>query len=76
MHTMSNLHLVIFFLGASQGLFLAVLLFQKRDNRHANRFLVLLMLCYSLYLLRYALHEINILSISSNRADNFHFSRL
>ena len=55
---------IIFIVGAVQGFFLSVLLFQKKGNRLANRMLAVLVLLYSLYLaepaiLRFALNKIS-----------------
>ncbi|MBN2092659.1 helix-turn-helix transcriptional regulator [candidate division KSB1 bacterium] len=45
-----NLALVILLLGATQGIFLALLLFNKPGNKSANRLLALLLISYSAFL--------------------------
>ncbi len=52
----------ILVLGAMQGLFLTLLLFERKSNRTANRILALLMLFYSLYIAESALEEMGIFS--------------
>lgn len=41
---------LVFLLGAAQGIFLALLLFNKSGNKIANRFLALLMIAYSAFI--------------------------
>ncbi len=50
-----NLVTLIFLLGATQGVFLAVLLFNKPGNKTANRLLALLMIAYSAFIAEAAL---------------------
>jgi AraC-like DNA-binding protein len=50
-----NLVTLTFLLGATQGVFLAVLLFNKPGNRTANRLLALLMIAYSAFIAEAAL---------------------
>ena len=51
MLNVQNIFFIVLTLGAVQGLFLSLLLFQKRNNRRPNRFLSLLMLFYSLFII-------------------------
>jgi AraC-like DNA-binding protein len=52
----------ILVLGAMQGLFLTLLLFERKSNRPANRILALLILVYSSYIAESALEEMGIFS--------------
>ena len=47
------------FLGAAQGLFLALLLFERKRNQAANRVLAFLVSFYSLYLVGVAFYKMN-----------------
>lgn len=49
-----NIWAVIILVGAAQGLFLALYFFSKRENRHANKWLALLLTVISLHLLEYS----------------------
>jgi len=55
---------IISLLGAAQGLFLSILIFQRRSNQYANRFLALLVLLYSFYLTKPMLDALNNSSFS------------
>jgi AraC-like DNA-binding protein len=52
---------LVFLLGATQGLFLALLLFNKTGNKTANRFLALLMIAYSGFIVEAAISRTRIL---------------